>query len=179
MRSTGKLLYLRLYIIYLTQIVTLRHKRFCKKKHSFFLPLLLISGDFFMPALVVIASFWNLTSAISFCFAVIRAEVTGARHAKGQGSYTLLKIKRHQKRSSKGDSRNSRKAKKASDPDRVLVQNNGCLNNLRWKEKSDQNYLIILQKRSLKKKTKYIVKAIVPWNRRYRRMMKKNHCKRR
>ena len=101
------------------------------------------------------------------------------RPAKGQGWNTLLRIKRHQKRSSKGQTRNSRKAKKTADPkfpNRVGVQNNGCLN-LKRLEESDQDHLIILQRQLLKKRPKYIVKAIVPWNRKYRRMMKKNHCK--
>lgn len=94
-----------------------------------------------------------------------------------KGSFTLLKIKR-QKKSGKTGSRTSRKTKKSADnPDRVLVPQSGC-RDLKYRVKEGQTYLIILDKKS-GKKTKYIVKAIVPWNKRHRRLTRRNNCKRR
>jgi len=111
---------------------------------------------------------------------VLRAEVSSIRDARGQGSYTVLKIKRHQKKSGRMGSRSSRKAKKTSDnPERVLVRQTECRNEEKTL-KEGHSYLIVLDKRSLKKKTKYIVKAIVPWkNKKYRKLMRRNHCKQR
>ncbi|KAL9978454.1 hypothetical protein ACROYT_G015971 [Oculina patagonica] len=109
----------------------------------------------------------------------IRAEITGMRDAT-KGSFTLLKIKDKKKSGKVGSrtSRNSRKDRKTADsPDRVLVPQSGC-RDLKKRVMEGQTYLIILDKRS-GKKTKYIVKAIVPWNRRHRRVMRRNNCKRR
>ena len=77
-------------------------------------------------------------------------------------------------------SRSSRKAKKTSDnPERVLVRQTECRNEEKTL-KEGHSYLIVLDKRSLKKKTKYIVKAIVPWkNKKYRKLIRRNHCKQR
>lgn len=108
---------------------------------------------------------------------VLKAEVTNIRDAKGQGSDTVLKIRRNRKTSGRTGPQNSRKTKKTSESiERVLVPENGCPN-LKSVVKTEHSYLIILNKRSLKKKTKYIVKAIVPWKRTYKKLVRRSHCR--
>ena len=93
-----------------------------------------------------------------------------------KGLFTLLKIK--VKKSGKSGIRNSGKAKKTADtPDRVLVPQKGC-RRLSYRVQEGQTYLIILDKKP-GKKIKYIVKAIVTWNRRHRRVLRRNNCKQR
>lgn len=92
---------------------------------------------------------------------VIRAEVLNVRNAKGDNSYKVIKIKRHKKLGRQG-ARSQRKTKKAVESlDRVLLPKRDCPN-VKERVKKGVTYLIILNKRS-GRKTKYIVKAIVPW----------------
>lgn len=108
---------------------------------------------------------------VLFYFAAIRADVTSMKDAKVADSYTVLKLKRHK--------RTSRKSRKEKDfPDRVLINENLCSNlRNRVKTANKNGYLIFLEKR-LGKKTKYIVKLILPFrNRRHKRLVKRNLCK--
>lgn len=101
----------------------------------------------------------------------IRADVTSMKDAKVADSHTVLKLKRHK--------RTSRKSRKEKDfPDRVLINENLCSNlRNRVKTANKNGYLIFLEKR-LGKKTKYIVKLILPFrNRRHKRLVKRNLCK--
>ena len=109
--------------------------------------------------------------ALIFCFrfSVIKAVVNKITDAKTQGYGTLIKLKRHQRR----------KVKKTNDfPDRVLVDNDGgCQGDLREHVRTGHQYLIMLEKISpSKKKSKYIVSAIVPWNKKYRSYTRRPYC---
>lgn len=107
---------------------------------------------------------------------VIRAEVVNIRDAKGYNNYKVIKIKKH-KRSGRQGSRSQRKTKKAIESfDRVLLSKKGCTN-VAERVKEGVTYLIILHKKS-KKRTKYFVRAIVPWrSRQHRKIMKRDYCK--
>lgn len=103
------------------------------------------------------------------CHLVIKAVVNKITDAKTQGYGTLIKLKRHQRR----------KVKKTNDfPDRVLVDNDGgCQGDLREHVRTGHQYLIMLEKISpSKKKSKYIVSAIVPWNKKYRSYTRRPYC---
>lgn len=105
-----------------------------------------------------------------------RAEVTSVRELKGL--FALIRFKKHKKSGKQRSTRNSRKAlKKATDNfDRALIPKKSCRNLSRLRV--NEPYLIIVDKKQGKKTVRYIVKAIVPWNKRHRKLTKKsNVCK--
>lgn len=107
-------------------------------------------------------------------FIAFKAEVTGIREAKG-----LLRFKRYKKSGKQRSTRNSRKSgKKAADSiERALVKGH-CRKSVLSKVKKNETYLIIVDLKPSKKTVRYVVKAIVPWNRKFRDLTKKsNVCK--
>lgn len=91
----------------------------------------------------------------------------------------MLRFKKHKKSGKQRLTRNSRKSgKKAADSlERAFLPKNRC-RNVSSRVKINETYLIIVEKRQGKKAVRYFVKAIVPWNKRYRKLTKKsNVCK--
>ncbi|XP_015754654.1 PREDICTED: secreted frizzled-related protein 1-like [Acropora digitifera] len=120
-----------------------------------------------------------LQQKFSSCDFVFKAEVIRIAKARTHGFRTLIKLKQHQKRlNGKTGQRRTRKVKKTAEfPDRVLVpgENGGC-RNLKERLDRDQHHLVMIAKQFSKRKTRYIVTAIVPWNKKYKRFTKKPNC---